>query len=113
NTFKSLGGEHVKFKLKGGNRVNPFDLARVSNAEIEKNDELGNVFFDKLIRLTTMFKLMYPVMNDLQEDILTKMLSETYRKKGITEDTDTSELTDEDFPIMEDLYKTIGENIEK
>lgn len=112
SVFKTLGGEHVKFRLKGGNRVNPFDLARVSKEDVEKNEELGNIFFEKLTQLCTMFRLMYPTMNDLQEDILTKMLQETYGKKGITEDTDTVHLKNEDFPTMEDLYITIGENME-
>lgn len=111
--FKTLGGEHVKFKLKGGNRVNPFDLPKISKESEEKSEELGNIFFDKLTQLITMFKLIYPSMNDLQEDILSKMLIETYKRKGITEDTDITKIEKEDFPIMEDLYQTIGENIER
>lgn len=113
NIFKDLGGEHVKLKLKGGNTVNPFDLPTLSASDVEENEELGNIFFDKITQLITMFRLMYPVMNDLQEDILSKMIIETYARKGITEDSDFTSFSKEDFPIMGDLYDTISEFIEK
>lgn len=111
--FKDLGGEHVKFKLKGGNHVNPFDLPSLSNADIEESEELGNIFYDKITQLIIMFRLMYPNMNDLQEDILSKMITETYKKKNITDETDFTKLTKKDYPIMEDLYNTISEFMEK
>lgn len=109
--FKDLGGEHVKFKLKGGNRVNPFDLPKIKMDNSESTDEIGNVFFDKQSQLITMFRLIYPDMTDLQENVLSKMLIKTYEQKGITDETDTSKLTNEQFPILSDLYNVIGAEI--
>lgn len=110
--FKQLGGEHVKFKFKGGNRVNPFDIPTISQEDAEKSEDMGNVFFDKITQLITMFKLIHPSMNDLQENVLSKMILETYKEKGITDETDFTNLNKEDFPILQDLYNVISRNIE-
>jgi TraG P-loop domain len=108
SVFKTLGGEWVKFKLKGGNRVNPFDLPKTYVKDIDDDEfENGNILLDKVIQLLTMFKLMFPTMNDLQEDILSTILIETYKEKGITDETDVSKLTATDYPIMEDFFNMI------
>lgn len=102
--FKELGGEWVKFKLKGGNKINPFDLPKINrelSEEVEK--ETGNVLLSKITQLLTMFKLMFPTMTDLQEDILSKRIIETYEEKGITDETNTSTLKNTDLPIMQDF----------
>lgn len=107
--FKELGGEWVKFKLKGGNRINPFDLPK-SNVEMseEVEKETGNVLLSKVTQLLTMFKLMFPTMTDLQEDIISKIIIETYKDKKITDETDPSSLKAEDYPTMEDFYNMVG-----
>lgn len=106
--FKELGGEWVKFKLKGGNQINPFDLPKtnaVLSEEMEK--ETGNVLLSKVTQLLTMFKLMFPTMTDLQEDIISKLIIETYTAKGINDETDPSTLKSTDFPIMSDFYEKL------
>jgi hypothetical protein len=107
--FKELGGEWVKFKLKGGNTINPFDLPKL-NKEISDEDELesGNVLLSKITQLLTMFKLMFPTMTDLQEDIISKIIIDTYQRKNITDETDVTRLKTNDFPIMEDFYQEFG-----
>lgn len=110
--FKDLGGEHVKFQFEGGNRINPFELPKLSNDKTSISEELGNIFFDKVNTLITMFKLMFPVMDDLQENILSKMIIETYEIKGINKETDTSSLKNEDYPILMDLYNVIKKHME-
>lgn len=108
--FKTLGGEWVKIKLKGGNLINPFDLPKITKDQADKDEiETGNILLTKITHLLTMFRLMYPVMNDLQEDILSKILMQVYNDKGITDDTDTTKLKHSDMPIMEDIYKKIEE----
>ncbi len=109
--FKMLGGEWVKFKLKGGNKINPFDLPKLKvNITDEDDNELssGNVLLDKITQLLTMFRLMYPVMNDLQEDILSKEVIKTYKRKNITVDTIPDTLTNESYPIMDDFVQTLN-----
>lgn len=106
--YEDFGGTWVKFKLKGGNRVNPFDLPSISQSDLEETEaESGNILLTKISHLLTMFRLIYPDMNDLQEDILSRYIQRLYKAKGIDETTDTTTLKHEDFPILKDLYDLI------
>jgi len=104
--FEDFGGTWVKFQLKGGKRVNPFDLPSIHEKDLE-DTEVGNVLLTKISHLLTMFRLIYPSMNDLQEDILSRFIQRIYENVGITETTDPTTLQSEDFPILEDLYNLI------
>lgn len=109
--FKKLGGEWVKFKLRDGNKVNCFDLPK---SELQDDDEFGggNSLLIKVTQLLTMFKLMFPTMTDLQEDIISKEILKTYAGKNILEDTDISNLEVSDMPIMTDFYNELS-NLKK
>ena len=109
--FKNLGGEWVKFKLRGGNRINPFDLPKITSSTEEL--DAGSVLLVKITQLLTMFRLMYPSMTDLEEDIISKIVIEVYKDKGIDYDTDTTKIGVKDVPIMEDLYNKLDEYKEK
>lgn len=109
--FKNLGGEWVKFKLRGGNRINPFDLPKITSSTEEL--DAGSVLLVKITQLLTMFRLMYPSMTDLEEDIISKIVIEVYKDKGIDYDTDTTKIGAKDVPIMEDLYRKLNEYKEK
>ncbi|HZH61507.1 MAG TPA: DUF87 domain-containing protein [Metabacillus sp.] len=110
--LRMLGGEWVKFKLKDGNLINPFDLPKVAIKDTESGDS-ANTLLTKVTQLITMFKLMYPSMTQLEEDIISREILNTYASKKIYEDTDTSTLTYKDFPTMQDFYEKIGELKEK
>jgi hypothetical protein len=107
--YEDFGGTWVKFQLRGGNRVNPFDLPSVKETELEKAD-VGNILLTKISHLLTMFRLIYPSMNDLQEDILSRYIQRLYENKGISEATDTTTLKSEDYPILEELYDLISKD---
>jgi len=109
--FKNLGGEWVKFKLRGGNRINPFDLPKITSSTEEL--DAGSVLLVKITQLLTMFRLMYPSMTDLEEDIISKIVIEVYKDKGVDYDTDTTKIGVKDVPIMEDLYNKLDEYKEK
>lgn len=110
--YEDFGGTWVEFKLKGGNRINPFDLPSISQEEINET-EGGNILLTRIGHLITMFRLIYPDMNDLQEDILSRYIQELYKSKGIDETTDTRTLKYEDFPILADLYNLIAKDAEE
>lgn len=96
----------MKFKLRGGNRINPFDLPKITSGSTDTEElDTGSILLVKITQLLTMFRLMYPSMTDLEEDIISKILIEVYQDKKIDYDTDTTQLGVEDVPIMEDLYK--------
>lgn len=108
--FKDLGGEWVKFKLKGGNLINPFDLPKVKQEDNKSSEvDLSNALFTKVTQLLTMFKLMYPEMTNLQEDIISKQVFETYKKKNITADSNITLLKPKDMPTMGDMYDQLLE----
>ncbi|MGS0490211.1 hypothetical protein ACU8ZN_29160 (plasmid) [Bacillus paranthracis] len=52
-------------------------------------------------------------MTDLEEDIISKIVIEVYKDKGIDYDTDTTKIGAKDVPVMEDLYKKLSEYKEK
>lgn len=108
NIYKQFGGEWVYFSLEGGSIINPFDLPVFS---FETHEDKGitnkNPIYDKISTLTTMFQLMYKELDDLQMDILSEIILELYKSKGITGETDISTLKKTDFPIMKDLYDLI------
>ena len=107
--YKAFGGEWVYFSLEGGSIVNPFDLPKYAFEEHSSGMKQKNPIYDKISTITTMFQLMYKDMTDLQMDILSEIMLELYKGKGITIDTDITTLEKTDFPIMEDLYNLIEE----
>ncbi|OUB36713.1 DUF87 domain-containing protein [Bacillus cereus] len=103
--FKSLGGEHVKFSFEETNVdetkvVNPFDLPKHAYNE----EGQTNPLYSNISTLLTLFKLMYPEMTDLQEDVLSKILIAFYGEHNITQQTDTSQLKATDYPTMSQFY---------
>lgn len=102
--FHTMGGEWVKFSLDGGNIINPFEIPKSTNQQNKENPLLA-----KISTLLTMFRLMYPEMNDLQSDVLSKMLIELYAQFGITEHSDLNIYKATDFPIMKDFYMFLEE----
>lgn len=111
--FKNMGGEWVRFSQNGGSRLNPFDLPK-KRYEVESDDYITseNPVYDKIPSLVVMFKLMYSSMTDLEENIVSGLIEETYKKKGIHENTDFTKLTDESFPTLSDFEKVILETKE-
>ncbi|NUH84732.1 TrsE [Bacillus firmus] len=102
--FKELGGEWIKFSMEGGSRLNPFDLPK-KKYSIESDEYVSsqNPIYDKIPSLLVMFRLMYPTMTDLEENIISGIIEETYSNKNIDAETDFTKLTNEDFPTLTDF----------
>lgn len=108
--YDDLGGSWVKFKLSGGNHINPFDLPKLTKTiDLDDIEELadGNAFLNRIEQLKTMFKLIHPDLSTLEENVLSICLRETYKKKGIDESTDPNSLQPKDSPLMQDLFDYI------
>ncbi|MED3677102.1 MULTISPECIES: TrsE [Bacillus] len=109
---KDAGGEWIKFSNHGGSRLNPFDLPKIDYTNLVEDDEYvisENLVYDKIPSLVVMFRLMYPRMSDLEENLITELIEETYKRKNIHEDTDFSKLKNEDYPIMSDFNDLLEE----
>lgn len=110
--YEALGGEWVKFSLEGGSIINPFDLPAHAYDEQSGDLKAKNPLYDKISTLITMFQLMSSGMNDLEVDVLSEVILELYETKGITIETDISNLKNTDFPQMIDLYNLLEEKKE-
>lgn len=98
-TWLDMGG--------GATKINPFQIRLVPKDD-ENDDPLyqanDNAMAMYIHTLDVFFKLYLPSLTDYDWALLKKALVEVYKKKGITWDTDISQLRPEDFPIAEDVY---------
>ncbi|MFC1711041.1 VirB4-like conjugal transfer ATPase, CD1110 family [Patescibacteria group bacterium] len=93
----AVGGEYIDFSFDSPSKINPFDLAAIRE---EGENELGN----KILSLSSLFKIIMGKLSATEESILDKALVLTYKQKGITADPITQK---KEAPLMEDLYKSL------
>ena len=116
--FKNLGGEWIKFSLESyTSRINPFDLPKQSFEADEDGETVRatNPIYNKIPQLIVMFKLMFPDMTVMQENIVSNIILEVYKKAGIysesdsegKEATDFSKLRPSDFPTLTDFDEAL------
>lgn len=122
SVFETLGGQWVRFSMQdGGSRINPFDLPKQAYGDLiddeatsSQSNSAINPIYDKIPQLLVMFKLMYPELQAIEESVLSGMIQEAYKEKGITRDSDFSRLTSSDYPTFTDfgsvLERTKREN---
>ncbi|MDT0193673.1 TrsE [Exiguobacterium sp. BG5(2022)] len=107
--FKTLGGEWIKFSLEATtSRINPFDLPKQSFETNDDDDTVTatNPIYNKIPQLIVMFKLMYPDMTIMQENVLSTIILDVYKSVGIDSDNeslDYSKLKPSDFPTLSDF----------
>ncbi|MDI9241915.1 VirB4 family type IV secretion system protein [Fusibacillus kribbianus] len=107
-------------------RINPLQVRYSPKLEEEDLDhaslESEDIYQDEghgisdlalhIQNLRTFFKLyLGESYNNRKKVLLEEALIETYEKFGITWDTDISKLTNQQFPIMRDLWNTIDEKV--
>jgi len=80
------------------------DLSRDSKTIINPLDLMGHNYLEKRLSLMDLMKVMLGDLTDIQRALLDKSLSMTYRKKGITKNSDT---WNNEPPILGDLMKTL------
>jgi type IV secretory pathway VirB4 component len=116
----NLAGQWINCGGGAGGRINPLQVKEVpkdDEGEEKENslfkDEgkgMGNLALHFQID-RTFFKLYLKNLDDMDQAILEESLEELYLKHGITWDTDTSQIPNEQYPIMEDLYKLMSEKL--
>ena len=119
---KLLGGKWIDCSGGTGKnvgRINPLQVNPLPETRAFEDDEDGEYTSSKsalglhLDFLSTFFKLYYPEITSLQMSLLMEILEELYRTYGITYETDITNKTSKDFPIMEDLYNLLIEKVNK
>lgn len=109
----SLGGTNLDM-LAGKYFVNLMQLTIKKSDDDNEDDkyyhieslERGTLLSQHIAYLRDFFSVYKPEMTSRQLDILEIMLEETYKLFHITNDTDVSDFSPTDFPILSDLYKT-------
>jgi len=94
---EAVGGEYIDFNISSKAKINPFELAVVSETE----DQLSL----KILSLHALFKIMLGNFTNSESAILDRALIDVYRLKGITQDVNTQR--NNEPPLMEDLYKVL------
>ena len=91
------------------------ELEEVENvdAELENKESDSDTFSVHLQFLEQFFKTILQGINSDAFEILNSLIVDLYAKKGIDRNTLFYKLTPEDYPIFDDLYELINENIEK
>lgn len=106
----NAGGGHAKiniFEFRPDARRNEVDSVGDGFVADDAPDLSVHMKF-----LDCFFRLYCSGFSELQYALLQDAIIETYRKKNITWETETSSLASTDFPIMEDLYACMLERSE-
>jgi type IV secretory pathway VirB4 component len=80
------------------------DLSRDSDTIINPLDLMGHDYMEKRLSLIDLMKIMLGDLSDVQRALLDRAISLTYKKKGITKNSDTWH---KEAPILGDLMKTL------
>jgi len=94
----ALGGEYIRFSFGSSTKINPFDMALLSQGVEES--ELNQ----KILSLHGFFRVVMGQLSPTEDAILDQALILTYKQKGITPDPSTHK---KEAPLMEDLYKVL------
>ena len=116
----NLEGKWIDVGSGRGGMINPLQIKQVP-LDDDTNTYLENVDDSKGMgamalhfqTLHTFFKLLYPELTSSEEAVLDEMLEKLYNKFNINWNTDISNIPNEKFPTLEDLYNLIIENIDK
>lgn len=107
----SLGGKLIDVGTANHGRLNPFHVITTLDAD-EDSEGASSAFSVHLQFLEQFFREILPGIDAHSLEMLNNLIVELYAKKGITEDTDFSSLKSEDYPIFDDLYALILEELE-
>ena len=108
----NLGGKLIDVGTASHGRINPFHVITTLDAD-EDGDSAGNAFSVHLQFLEQFFREILPGIDAHALEMLNNLTVDLYAKKGITWESDFSKLTAEDYPIFDDLYALIMEELEK
>lgn len=109
---ENLGGKLIDVGTASHGRLNPFHVITTLDAD-EDAEGAGNAFSVHLQFLEQFFREILPGIDAHALEMLNNLTVDLYAKKGITWQSDFSKLTADDYPIFDDLYHLILEELEK
>ena len=108
---ENLGGKLIDVGTASHGRLNPFHVITTLDAD-EDSEGAGNAFSVHLQFLEQFFREILPGIDAHALEMLNNLIVELYAKKGITWESDFSKIKAEDYPIFDDLYSFILEELE-
>lgn len=110
---ESVGGTWIDAGTGLSGIINPLEVRKTAD-ESDDEKKLSSTDLNKHFQTFRTFIKYY--LQDVSAYELTKIedaLIQVYKDKGITFSTDISKLKSTDYPIMEDLYKKLLENLKE
>lgn len=92
---EAVGGAFVKITLASDNHINPFDLPIPG-----KDEKPEDILRSNIINLVGLLRIMLGGLTPEEDAIMDNALTESYRARDITSESDFSQITP---PLMEDL----------
>lgn len=115
----NLEGKWIDVGSGRGGMINPLQIKQVpldddDSTYLEKVDTSRGMGAMALHfqTLHTFFKLLYPELTSSEEAVLDEVLEKLYNKFNIYWDTNIVDIPNDKFPILEDLYNLIMEQID-
>ncbi len=114
---RRLGGQKIDVGAGFNSRINPFHIfgqmqeSDDTLTEEDKMQDLRSIFSAHIQFLEQFFQSLLPDLTDKETSRLSKLMIETYRRKGIGEFTNFEKMKAEDFPYMDDLFALVNEKV--
>lgn len=108
---ENLGGKLIDVGTASHGRINPFHVITTLDAD-EDTEGAGNAFSVHLQFLEQFYREILPGIDAHALEMLNNLTVDLYAKKGITWDSNFSELKAEDYPIFDDLYALVLAELE-
>lgn len=98
----AVGGSFVSIALNSDLHLNPFDLPKAVEGETN-----AGIFRNGIASLIGLLHVMLGTVTPEEDTILDRAIRETYASRDITEMTDYSQLSKEEYPTLSDLYQVL------
>jgi len=108
---ENLGGKLIDVGTASHGRINPFHVITTLDAD-EDTEGAGNAFSVHLQFLEQFYREILPGIDAHALEMLNNLTVQLYADKGITWESNFSELKAEDYPIFDDLYQLILRELE-
>ncbi len=106
NVTRNLSGNIIDVGNAKEGRINPFHIYKVLTEDGNTADPVVT-FNTHLKMLESFFKIVFVGASSDVIELINNLAVETYERKGITEATDCTEFTPEQFPTFSDMYETL------
>ena len=106
NVTRNLSGNIIDVGNAKEGRINPFHIYKVLTEDGNTADPVVT-FNTHLKMLESFFKIVFVGASSDVIELINNLAVETYERKGISEATDCTDFTPEQFPTFSDMYETL------